>query len=185
MASLVVRTADGISPEEAKGIAALIARTWPRPERPVEEFAASIRRAEAFSRGRAPEHILAKEGGRLVGHAATALREVRIGEVDRTVLALAGVCVEARLRGSGLGREMVQEAFNRIERGDAPIGLFQTTEAVRPFYERLGSRVIDAEVVNSRADDPKARAFWDPVVMIHPGHAPWPRGTIDLLGPGW
>jgi GNAT superfamily N-acetyltransferase len=111
-------------------------------------------------------------------------RRIMTAAGPMTVLALAGVCTRPERRGQGFGGAIVRSAFDRVDRGDFPLSLYQTTPPVRAFYQKLGARVVDNLVINS-LKDPHKRAFWDEVVMIYPATAPWPAGAIDLLGPGY
>ncbi|MEM6749683.1 MAG: GNAT family N-acetyltransferase [Planctomycetota bacterium] len=108
------------------------------------------------------------------------------GELD--VLTLAGVGTHPDQRGKGFGRLVVRAVFDRVDAGEFPFCLFQTGEA-RPFYERLGCRVVDNRFVDStageRREDPSGNPFVDDWVMVYPGAGDWPEGEIDLRGPGY
>jgi hypothetical protein len=80
---------------------------------------------------------------------------------------------------------MAKAAFDLVDEGAFPFALFQTNEAVQPFYDRLGAIPVDNRFVDSTADDPTANPFWDKVIMRYPATPGWPQGEIDLKGPGW
>jgi predicted N-acetyltransferase YhbS len=124
------------------------------------------------------------DGGQAIAHARTFPRTIRSRSGDITLMGLAGVCVMPERRGEGLGRDVVRKAFERVDRGDFPVSLFQTT--VPDFYTGLGAKAIANRFVNSRnTDDPEANPWWDPHIMIYPADAVWPDGTIDLNGSGY
>ena len=114
-------------------------------------------------------------------------RVVKTANGPLRVLALAGVCSAPELRGRGLGRRVVREAFGAVDRGEYAVALFQTP--VPEFYAKLGARPVPNVFGNSRfkvGDRGTAeRPWWDPHVMIYPAPFPWPEGPIDLLGPGY
>jgi GNAT superfamily N-acetyltransferase len=117
----------------------------------------------------------------------TFAREIGTSHDSLTVMALAGVaCIES-YRGNGFGKAVVEAAFDRVRDGAFEVSLFQTSTAVRPFYEKLGCSAVENPTVNSLNEaDPEARPWWDPEVMIYPaGAAAWPEGPIDLRGPAW
>jgi hypothetical protein len=85
-------------------------------------------------------------------------------------------------RGRGLGSAVVGSAFGLVDEGLFEAALFQTRRAVQPFYERLGAGIADNRFVNSLGEDPERNPFWNEVVLRYPASAPWPEGTIDLMG---
>ena len=124
--------------------------------------------------------------GSVVANACTLVRRVGVEETGEAmgVLGLFDVATDPAARGRGLGEAVTRAAFDRLGADGPTVCLFQTG-AARAFYERLGARVIDNEVVDSIAADPGASPFEDEVVMLYPGDAAWPTGRIDLRGPGW
>ena len=140
-------------------------------------------------------HVI-EQGDRVLAAGYSFGRRIATPSGPMTVLAMGGVCCEPASRGRGLGKAIVLSAFGRVDDGTFPLALYQTTPAVRAFYEKLGARQIDNLVINSldiksagpqppSAPQQPKRAFWDPIVMIYPAAAPWPQGTVDLLGPGY
>lgn len=125
------------------------------------------------------------DGDELVCKARTAGRIVATEAGQLTLMELAGVCAHPDVRGKGYGRAVAEVAFARVNRGEYPVSLFQTSYAVQPFYEKLGCRRINTRVVNSLADDPEADAFWNELLMIYPATYDLPDGVIDLLGSGY
>jgi predicted N-acetyltransferase YhbS len=132
-----------------------------------------------------PRSFVVREGGRVIAHASFDPRTIGAGNGEMIVLALARVCTNPAARGRKLGQAVVQAAFGLVDRGDFSFSLFQTTNEVQPFYERLGAVRIHNRCINSMAPDPTADPWWNPVVMRYPGGPGWPDGQIDLRGPGW
>ncbi|MBX3425176.1 MAG: GNAT family N-acetyltransferase [Pirellulales bacterium] len=182
-----------ISPEAVEhgqllAAAELLCRVWPKPGRTPEsrvEAALSELRAYDGPHNQRPRSFLLREQGKAIAHASIVSREIILGSERVVVAGLARVCTAPEQRGRGLGELVVRAAFETIDRDDFPWALFQTNTSVRPFYERLGSALVENRIVNSRGDDSEANPFWDEVVMRYPNRPDWPAGTIDLLGPGY
>jgi predicted GNAT family N-acyltransferase len=177
-----------ISEPDARAIAELVVSIWPKPERTVDTFTAEILTQWKDYNGPDNEHprsFLIREGGRVVAHSSAYPRTIGTTKGDFTVLALARVCTDPSVRGRKLGDAVVRASFELVDHGPFPFALFQTTTDVRPFYERLGAVAIDNTFVNSLAPDPKANPFWAEVPMRYPANGNWPKGEIDLRGPGW
>ena len=132
-----------------------------------------------------PRSLLIREGGRIVAHAAAWPRTIGTGEGEMTILALAQVCTDPMERGRRLGQAVVRAAFDLVDHGPFPHSLFQTSQRVRPFYEKLGAGLVANRIVNSLGEDPAANPFWDEVAMRYPTAKHWPAGDIDLRGPGF
>ena len=76
---------------------------------------------------------------------------------------------------------IVQEAFKRVDQGEFPVSLFQTT--LPQFYEKLGAVEVKNRFVNSKNNDaPNANPWTDDHVMIYGNNSLWPEGQIDLNG---
>lgn len=177
-----------ISKADARAIAELVVSIWPKVGRNVETFTDEILDQWKDYRGpenQYPRSFAAREGGRLIAHASVYPRTIATSKGNITVLALARVCTDPSVRRRKLGDAVARATFALVDNGTFPFSLFQTTKDVRPFYERLGAVVIDNTFVNSMADDPKADPFWAEVRMRYPATGNWPKGEIDLCGPGW
>jgi hypothetical protein len=177
-----------ISETDARAIAELIVSIWPKPDRTVDSFAAEI--LDQWKDYRGPEHqhprsFLIREHGQVLAHSSAYPRTIHTSKGDLTVLALARVCTDPVVRGRKFGDAVVRATFELVDQGTFPFALFQTSTDVRPFYERLGAIAIDNTFVNSLAADPKANPFWAEVHMRYPEAGDWPKGEIDLRGPGW
>jgi len=125
------------------------------------------------------------EDGRLLACAQSFIRVVsHSGGVRMRVLGLGGVACAMESRGRGWGKAVVIAALRRLQDYEG-INHFLFETAIPSFYEKLGARRIDkALVVNSTGN---GVAFEDEYVMIFPVHGdkPWPKGEVDLLGPGY
>lgn len=177
-----------ISEPDARAIAKLLVAIWPKPGRTVETRTAEMIAQWKDYHGPEDEHprsFLVREGGHVIAHASAYPRTIGTSAGDMTVLALARVCTDPAARGRKLGQAVVREAFDLVDHGPFPFALFQTGEAVREFYERLGAVAVDNTFVNSLAEDPTANPFWDNVIMRYPGKLGWPTGEIDIRGAGW
>jgi GNAT superfamily N-acetyltransferase len=157
---------------------------WPACDGPRSE------RAEFFQSKMAVEQrelFALRQGERLISTAMCFPREIMSERGPLRVLALASVCTDPEFRGLGLGRRMVQAVFAKVDQGAYPVCLFQT--GVPDFYLKQGARLIENRIINSlhQAGDRGSaeHPFWEPYAMVYPTGAYWPRGTIDLLGPGF
>jgi predicted N-acetyltransferase YhbS len=176
------------TPEEARAIGELVARVWPKPGVDAEGRAQqmiALGRQYAESASPPPRSFVVLNQGRVVAHAALLPRRAATLDGPLLVGGLARVCSDPALRGQGLGELVARAALAPVDAGEFQFALFQTNSRVRPFYEKLGAVTVDNDVVNSLAADPTAPAFWDEVVMRYPANRPWPKGEIDLLGPGF
>jgi predicted GNAT family N-acyltransferase len=177
-----------ISAADARAIAELLVSIWPKPGRTVEtrmtEMLGQFREYHG-PESQHPRSFLVRENGRIIAHASALVRTIETSAGEMTVLALARVCTDPTVRGKKLGELVTRAAFELVDNGTFPFALFQTTEKVKPFYERFGAVQVENRFVNSKGDDPTASPFWDTVIMRYPGKANWPVGEIDTLGPGW
>jgi predicted N-acetyltransferase YhbS len=177
-----------INEADARAIAELVCAIWPKPNRTVNSLTADLTTLWKNYRGvesQYPRSFAIREDGRVIAHASAVPRTVGTSSGDMTVLALARVCTAPEARGRQLGHAMARAAFNLVDDGTYPFALFQTNEAIKPFYDRLRAVPATNQFVNSLAVDPAAPAFWDRVIMRYPAKAGWPDGQIDLRGPGW
>lgn len=190
MATETVETVDArmLTEPDARAIAELLVQVWPKAEKPL-----GYRMEQLFEAGRsysgcdarAPRSLIIREAGRVIAHAAVVPRTIRTSAGEMTVLGLARVCSDPSMRGRGLGKIVSQAVFALVDDGTFPFSLFQTSEPVRPFYERLGACAIDNRIIDSTACDKTKPPFTDRVVMRYPNGDGWPEGEIDLCGPGY
>jgi predicted N-acetyltransferase YhbS len=177
-----------IGEADARAAAELVCAVWPKPERTVDSLTADLlERWKAYDgpETQYPRSFVIREAGRVIAHASGVPRKIGTSAGEMTLLALARVCTDPAARGRHLGQAMARAAFELVDNGAFPFALFQTNEAVKPFYDRLGAVAVDNRFINSTADDPAASPFWDRVIMRYPAKHGWPNGDIDLRGPGW
>jgi GNAT superfamily N-acetyltransferase len=121
----------------------------------------------------------------VIAHAAGWSRVIGTSQGEITILALAQVCTDPDARGQKLGAAVVRAVFDAVDHGPYLHSFFQTSQRVRPFYEKLGCCMTTNRIINSLGDDPAANPFWDEVAMRYPAAKPWPEGEIDLRGLGY
>jgi predicted N-acetyltransferase YhbS len=186
MSELRVYRGVDLRPADIEAIVRLIDVVWPSKDKTFRERVATTRARveENIRSGLEVVRFVVWEGSSVVAHARTFPRKVHAPQREFTVMALAGVCVLPELRKKGLGRVVVERAFDRIDCGEFPVSLFQTS--VPGFYLKLGAREVTNKFVSKlNKDDPDARPWWDPNVMIYPADVGWPTGVIDLNGPAY
>ncbi len=173
---------------EARAIGELLAIVWPNPEKSAEfrmQQMLDMGRGYTGSNAQAPRSFVIREAGKVIAHSAILPRTIATSTGDMTIAGLARVCADPDQRGRGLGAIIAKAALAVIDSGAFSCSLFQTSPAVRPFYEKLGACVVENPIVNSLGEDPKASPFNDEVIMRYPGGGEWPEGEIDLRGPGY
>lgn len=174
--------------EIAKQLVYLAFLSWPSNKNDVELDQA----AEELIKRHRPAHIekpagfaMVTDNGIAVARAEFFPRVVKFGNRKITLMALGGVCSHPEKRGFGYGKMVVEYIFGFVDKELYPATLFQTTEEVHPFYEKLGAKRISNPIINSTAKEPAKCPFWDDAIMMYSPHFEWPEGTIDLLGPGY
>ena len=173
---------------DARAIAELIVKVWPKSGKSVE-----FREQQMLDLGRdyhgpdqqAPRSMVVRAAGRVIAHAALMPRTIGTTAGEMTIGGLARVCSDPDFRGQGLGELVVREIFTLVDKQIFPFLLFQTSMTVRPFYEKLGACLATNRIVNSLGDDPQASPFWDEIILRYPKARQWPEGEIDLRGPGY
>lgn len=187
MLSPEVLDARHYAPADLRGIAELIFKVWPKPEKPVPVREAQLRELGQSFDGPAhqfPRSVVIRDLGRIVAHAALIPRIIGTKHGDMMIAGLSRVCSDPALRGTGLGARVVRPIFDFVDDGTFAFSLFQTTPPVQPFYEKLNAWLIENPVINSLGD-PNEHPFWDPVAMCYGDKFHWPPGEIDLRGPGY
>ncbi len=175
------------TPDQARAIGTLIDQVWPKPTMTAEGRAAQQLGLgqQYLGSNESPRSLVVVEQGRVVAHAAMLPRWIGTEHGEVLVGGLSRVCTEPAARGRGLGELLVRSAFDLVDAGTFEFALFQLSERVRGFYERLGAVPVENRIVNSLAAEANAEAFWDELVMRYPAGSDWPSGEIDLRGPGW
>lgn len=176
------------SAADARAIAELLCQVWPKPEKTID-----IRQEQLVALGHGylgpenqhPRSFVIREAGQVIAHSGMIPRTIGTSVGDITIAGLTRVCSDPAYRGQGLGELVVRGVFALVNDGVFAFSLFQTSQKVRPFYEKLGAALVTNRIVNSRDDDPTASPFWDEVALRYPQNRDWPEGEIDLRGPGY
>lgn len=177
-----------ITSDEALAIARLIAKVWPKPDKN-EAF----RQHQMLTMGQgyhgpdnqAPRSLVIREQDRVIAHAAVIPRTIGTSQGDLTIAGLCKVCSDPTLRGKGLGELVVRGVFDLVDAEVFDFSLFQTTTAVKKFYERLGACMVHNQFVNSLDVNQRESPFWDEIIMRYPNNRDWPSGEVDLRGPAY
>ncbi len=185
--------ADALTEPDVRRLAELHHRVWPKPGRTVEELMARVRALAEIRDGsedQRPRLFVIRLSDRIIARATTLPRTIETSRGPLTVAGLAAVAAAPEHRGEGLGKRVVRAVFDLVDQGVFEWSLFQTSHAVKQFYEKLGARVIDNEIINSMAADycesHPTHPMWDDVAMVYPGgRSGWPMGRIDLRGAAW
>ena len=152
-----------LSAADARAIAELIVKVWPKPDKPVEyRTAANARTWVVDYTGpddQAPRSFLIRDRERVIAHAASIPRIIGTTAGDMTIAGLCRVCTDPDFRGQGLGEFVVAEVFKLVDESVFPFSLFQTNQ-IQLFYEKLGACVVTNRFVNSQASD---------LTLIHSG----------------
>lgn len=177
-----------MSSAQVSALADLLVQVWPHP---LKDHGYRVRRLEQRSRepigpnGQVPMAFVIRDGQKIVASALTFARPILFAGEAKFAMALCYVAVDPNSRGQKFGEKVVQAAFAQVDAKNFELALFQTSEKVRPFYERVGAVVVENEVIDSTADEPTKNPFWDEVVMRYPASENWPSGVIDLRGAGY
>jgi predicted N-acetyltransferase YhbS len=188
MHEVEILDARNLSEADARAIAELIVKVWPKPDKPVE-----FRQQQMLETGRgycgpdsqAPRSMLVRDSSRVIAHASLIPRTIGTTAGDLTIAGLARVCSDPDYRGQGLGELVVKEVFRFVDDRTFSFSLFQTNQKIQPFYEKIGSVVVRNRILNSLTTDLHDSPFWDEVIMRYPKDRDWPEGDIDLRGPGY
>jgi aminoglycoside 2'-N-acetyltransferase I len=80
-------------------------------------------------------HVIARDGGRVLGHASAVPRRIRVGERWWDAGYVEAVATHPQAQGSGIGTEVAQRLQDELT-GRWQVGFLST--GVHDFYERLG-----------------------------------------------
>lgn len=134
-------------------------------------------------------HVIARIGGRVVGHVGWARREMTVGTEAVTIAGAGGVLVSDEARGQRLGAELMGRAARSMsDHGGVALGYLGCREQVVPFYGSCGwTRVAARERSIGRDGEPHVDEPGQPL-LIRPIAASlelWPGGDIDLHERAW
>lgn len=161
-------------------IAGLLRAVWPStdPHRTLEQDIQNLREE---NEGHYERDILFFDQSELIGYARIYKRDIIADQRRIHNMALSSVCVKGGYQGHGIGKQIVQQAFEFVDTGKFECSLFQTK--VPDFYLKLGAGVIGNEVINSKNIHQKP--FSDPFIMVYPANFEFGKGQIDLNGYGY
>lgn len=178
-----------IGAEDSLACCDIVTATWPREGVSAQSSAADRQQRQSrgeFTPGDSLMHVVRDlASGTVVAHARCFSRRITVAGEPFTILALGAVCTRPEYRKHGLGSAVVKACFARVDAGEMPWCLFQTSQKNRPFYEHLGAARLSNRFVNSLSDKPDANPFWDELAMAYPASRSFPAGIVDLLGPGY
>ncbi|WP_313815652.1 GNAT family N-acetyltransferase [Citricoccus sp.] len=135
-------------------------------------------------------HTLICDGPALVAHVGFQVRLIGVGSIDVSVAGTGGVLVDESCRGTGLGREVMQDAQQAMRNdGRVQFGYLGCREQVVPFYESTGwHRIHATEHHASRIDHHRVVTSTGDPLLIYPVRkdvTEWPPGDINLRGTPW
>jgi aminoglycoside 2'-N-acetyltransferase I len=135
-------------------------------------------------------HTLVFDGAAVVAHVGFQVRVIKVGGHGVPVAGTGGVLVDARHRGTNLGRQTMQRAQQAMrEDSRVEFGYLGCRQEVVPFYESTGWRRVQAtERHISRLDRHSLVTSTGEPILVYPLRqrlAEWPPGVIDLLGTPW
>jgi aminoglycoside 2'-N-acetyltransferase I len=134
-------------------------------------------------------HIVARQGGKIVGHVGWARRAIRVGDREMVIAGVGGVMVSYRARGERLGGRLMNRAEESMtDAGGISFGYLGCREEVVSFYTVCGwTRIFAAERSIGRAGQPVFDPPGQPLLVLPIEHrlASWPGGEVDLRGRAW
>jgi len=99
-------------------------------------------------------HIVARQGGKIVGHVGWARRAIRVGDREMVIAGVGGVMVSYRARGERLGGRLMNRAEESMtDAGGIAFGYLGCREEVVSFYTACGWTRIFARSVRSAVPD--------------------------------
>ncbi|WP_159825763.1 GNAT family N-acetyltransferase [Arthrobacter sp. 9AX] len=144
---------------------------------------------QGYGYARGELHCLVRDGGNLVGYAASARRFVAVGKGEVVVAGIGGVLTAAATRGQRIGHGMMS-SLQEAMRGDAPaeFGLLGCREEVVPFYQSCGFVLVESLIRDVSPRDAMTVIESAGPTLVCAGTKSieaWPAGTIDLRGLPW
>jgi len=171
-----------ITPETAGKIVRFLDRVWPSQDPDYSSMAQGVH--DWVREDPSIQLLLVWKENKLVGHARLFQRVVKCEGRQIALLALSSVCSHPLFRGQGIGRILVERAFEEVNLSHYPVCLFQTEK--NDFYKRLGAVEVKNTFTNKlNKRSPQDNPWWEPHVMIYPDYPHWPEGAIDLNGPAF
>lgn len=125
-------------------------------------------------------YVTVHTGGRLVSIAGVVDRAGAIGGVPTRLGLLGGVFTVPEDRGRGLATDTVRRAMRLISDLGCEFGILLCTDALVPFYARLGWRRVPNELRFERFG--RRRLVRGSVMVYECAGRPLPDGIIDVRG---
>ena len=129
-------------------------------------------------------HILGWVGQELVSHVEIVERVVLVGNEKLSVGGIGGVVTKPHCRHRGYTSSIMKVAQKHLsETLNLKFGLLMCDDAVTPFYEKLGWKVISGPLVY---EQPCGQVAFEDIVMAYSDrNKSFPEGLIDAQGPPW
>lgn len=145
---------------------------------------ASYTRTRTYLKQFPPRRLLASEAGQLVGHLGLEHRAIGTASGPQEILGMVDVCVSAPWRGRGVASQMLAWVESLARANRIPfLVLFAEKHRV---YERNGfhhaSNPLRWTKIHEHQTIGIAEEALAELMVKAVGAAPWPDGTIDLLG---
>ncbi|MGB5850221.1 MAG: GNAT family N-acetyltransferase [Ignavibacteriaceae bacterium] len=165
-------------------IITLINNEWPNPEKSIGVLVDEIREKITLGQKSNDIRFVIWNEEKCIAHARIFPCKIFTPSNELIVIALADVCVSKSRRKEGLGKALVEKAFEEVKKHEGMVCLFQTD--IPKFYEKLDSKIVMNKFHNSKnTKNPKANPWWNDYVMIFPSYINFPPGNIDLNGYGY
>jgi predicted N-acetyltransferase YhbS len=122
-------------------------------------------------------HVALRDEGRLVASTGMLVVDVEVGPERFAVVGLGGVIVNARRRGIGLARKVVNAALAKAETLGPEFAVLFCHDDRVGLYLKLGFRQVSSDV---RVEQPNGYAVIPEETMWHalrPGRS-WPAGPV-------
>ena len=128
--------------------------------------------------------LVIRDEGRIVGHMALVMRDIRLGERLCPIAGLAEVATDPERRGAGIASALLQEAIGRAR---ASLAEFLVLFGDRPIYAGHGFVMANNRLTYPVLDDVRTHRVTrrvDPGLMVLPlREAAWDfAAPVDLVG---
>ena len=126
------------------------------------------------------------ENGRVLAHAGTVARKIRVGERQLNVAGIQSGFVLPECRCTGLGNDVMKATMEEAERRKTDYGLLFCVPGLERLYARMGWRTLRDVAVTRVAEGKKCPIPGKNIVMFYPIVSPeFPAGPIHLQGNDW
>ncbi len=128
--------------------------------------------------GSAPVYSLVyREHNRVAGYVGIVVRKIKVDNVFVTIAGIQSLAVSGKLRGKGVGRQLMIEAINEAVKRDIYYGLLFCVPELERFYASLGWIKTSEKVMMADARN---------ITMFKElAEEKFPNGDIDLQGRDW